>query len=123
MKYFIIGVGGGLGAITRVFLAQLFHVFLHNIPLGIMIVNAIGCFVAGVASVWVISNTHSEIVRQFLIPGFLGGVTTFAAFAIDFGQLCERQQYDNVIMYVVLSIIIPLGCFLLGAKFIRIIFE
>lgn len=121
MKYFIIGIGGGLGAVVRVSLAQLFPVILHNIPFSIIIVNAIGCFVAGLVSFWVISNVHSEIARQFLFPGFLGGFTTFSAFAMDFGQLCDRQQYDNAIIYVVLSIIIPLGCFLLGAKFIRII--
>ncbi len=47
MSYICVGIGVAAGAIARVALSRILPSFILNIPLKILCVNVIGCFVMG----------------------------------------------------------------------------
>ena len=101
-----IALGGAIGSLSRYFLSsQITHVIGPGFPWGILIVNILGCFTMGVIAelgtlVW---NLTPEM-RAFLTTGFLGGFTTFSAFALDTAVLTERGDMASAMLYVVGSV-------------------
>jgi len=85
MNWVAIAAGGALGAVARhalnVALGGRYSVF----PVGILAINAIGCFAIGmVAGLLAAGYAHvGEIGRLFLVVGVLGGFTTFSAYSLD----------------------------------------
>lgn len=116
----IIGLGGAMGAIMRVWIIQFLPETLLGIPFQIFFINVVGCFLMGVlVEVFALHGFLSEHLRYFLASGFLGGFTTFSAFSLDFGLLIERNQWALALLYAASSVILSLIFFFLGIKLIR----
>ncbi len=83
---FIIGAGGFIGAVLRYLAVLSMQAFKtrHNIPLGTLLVNVIGCLLIGVLAV-VAENSKliSPEARNFLMVGILGAFTTFSTFSYE----------------------------------------
>lgn len=110
MNYFIVCIGGSLGAVTR-YLLQLYLkkvLPLSTIPLSILIINLIGSFGLGILipkEEWL----HPSL-QLFLMTGFLGAFTTFSSFSLDTVFLLEKHGYTKTFVYITISIV---GCILL----------
>ncbi|MEB3701925.1 Fluoride efflux transporter CrcB [Candidatus Bealeia paramacronuclearis] len=121
IHYLIIGSGGALGAVSRVVLTKaLPETVLTSFPLQIFVVNVLGCFVMGLlvelmALYW---STHLHL-RSFITTGFLGGFTTFSAFALEVGLLVEKNMHGWAIFYAILSVTLSLLAFFMGMKLVR----
>jgi CrcB protein len=117
-----IGLGGALGAMARVLMSKVFPVtILLELPFQILMVNVTGCFLMGVllelmALYW---SPHPAL-KMFLTSGFLGGFTTFSAFALEFGLLIDKNLHGWAIFYAVMSVFLSLSCFFIGIKLIRL---
>jgi len=61
------------------------------------------------------------IIRSFIMPGFLGGFTTFSAFTLEIGNLVEKDLYDTTTYYTILSICCSIVSFFIGMKMVRIL--
>lgn len=63
-------------------------------PIGTVVVNVIGCLVAGLLAGLVVSGRGgmSELTRTFLFVGILGGFTTFSAFGLETFVLARAGQ-------------------------------
>ena len=85
IKFLLVFVGGGLGAMLRYFLTTLLSGKLGHFPIGTLIVNIFGCFFIGFLSGILFGKFHetSELVRIFFAVGFLGGFSTLASFSIE----------------------------------------
>jgi len=85
LKLLIVGVGGFLGAVARHGISQfVHHRFGGTFPLGVLVVNVLGCFVIGVFMHLVQDrNMMGHEARLFWMVGLLGGLTTFSAFGYD----------------------------------------
>ena len=109
MKYLLILSGGALGALSRVLISDFLEKYQVAIfPLGIFLVNLIGCFLLGLF-INLIGSKYSYIYEPFLFLGFLGAFTTFSAFSKETFQLIEQGNYIGVIAYISLTVI---GCLL-----------
>jgi len=116
-----VGLGGALGAMGRVGLMRVLPSSLWNLPIKILLVNVIGCFIIGLLTEsGAFFGNLPESVRHFLFQGFLGGFTTFSAFALEFGLLNGKGWTGLALLYVLLSVGLSLLFFFLGLKLVRI---
>lgn len=119
--YIATGLGGGLGAIMRLLVSNLFPTAVFGLPLPILVVNVIGCFAMGMLTEFIAFYwSPSDTLRYFLISGILGGYTTFSAFALEFGVLFQKNQIMLSFLYITLSVLLSLVAFFIGVKIIRL---
>ena len=104
-----VGSGGFLGATARFYVGiMVVKYFPHEVPLATLAVNIIGSFIIGVLVALFLSYTPSDIIKGFLITGFLGALTTYSAFAIESYVLLNNNFWYgilNIILNVVGSIV------------------
>ncbi len=99
-----IAIGGALGALCRYFIAgRLTILTSSSLPWGILFVNVLGCFLMGLVVCVLENRTNSALVRDFVVVGFLGAMTTFSTLIFDVYTLGSRS-YIAAVMWVALSL-------------------
>jgi fluoride exporter len=117
----LVAAGGAMGASAR-HLVGVFtlRAFGSNFPVGTMVVNIVGCLAMGIiAGLFALKLQAPEPVRLLLTTGFLGGFTTFSAFALDFTVLWDRGEIALAIGYVAVSVLVSLGALAMGLWLVR----
>lgn len=121
LSYFWIGLGGAAGAMARVGMMRFLPPFFLTLPLKIFCVNVLGCFLIGaLTELMAFYGNVPMNMRHFLIQGFLGGFTTFSAFALEFGLLYQKGSHWTAISYASLSVILSIVFFFVGLRFVRV---
>ena len=82
IRYLVVLVGGGAGALARYVAASLIMTrFGGKFPLGTLVINVTGSFLIGFLMTIMTERFHLDpIWRLLLVVGFLGGYTTFSSF-------------------------------------------
>ena len=111
--WLLVMLGSALGGGARLWLTTAVGRPLGtSFPWGTLAVNLTGCLAVGVLAALLAppGRMHdTQSLRVFLIVGFLGGFTTFSAFALDALLLVERGAAPAAAAYVSASVI---GCLL-----------
>lgn len=98
---------------SRMLISRLLPEELYSIPLQVVFVNILGCFFMGAVA----SHVHlPDYIKYFLITGFLGGFTTFSAFALDVALLLEKKLLLHSLAYTTVTIVFSIASFFSGAK-------
>lgn len=100
-----VALGGALGAVTR-FLTVRVTYFLVNsdFPVGTLLVNYLGSFLAGFFMVLIMERMQSsELLRLFIVVGFLGGYTTFSSFSWETWMLWSNGQFLAATLNILLN--------------------
>lgn len=109
MKYLIfIALGGAAGAVSRYLLANWVHqLWEGHLPLGTLLVNALGSLVIGIVYVVIIEREllHPDW-RSVVMIGFLGAFTTFSTFSLETIHLIEAGQLLHAAAYTLLSVVV-----------------
>ncbi|NPA32627.1 MAG: fluoride efflux transporter CrcB [Aquificae bacterium] len=107
MLWVILGVcvGGALGSLFRFLISGTLQAKLGtNFPVGTLTVNLVGAFLIGflfgAIPEKLISSPH---LRALLITGFLGGFTTFSAFAYESVALLKEGNLKHFFLYVFIT--------------------
>ncbi len=116
MKYFMIALGGSLGAIARYAVGS----YVGNrmgarFPYGTFLVNMSGSFVIGL--VMTIMAERSQMSRNwlYLVPiGFIGAYTTFSTFEFETLRLAQDGQAVYAMLNVVASVIVGFAMVWIG---------
>ena len=121
MAFFIVFLGGGLGAALRhginLGVARLFG---GGFPYATFIINVTGSFVMGLMAAWfAFKGDASQHWRLFLTTGVLGGYTTFSTFSLDAALLYERDQMMLAAVYVIGSVALGLAGLFAGLAIVR----
>ena len=87
----VIGSGGFLGAVLRVYLNGVINSKVpHILPFGTLGVNLLGSFIMGsLFAYFMYTNILSVHMKSFLTTGLLGALTTYSTFAMETFWLIE----------------------------------
>ena len=123
MPVFIqIALGGAIGASLRyAVVLGTTRLAGTGFPWGTFAVNVAGSFAMGVLAVVVVMRSDLGLERYapFLMPGLLGGFTTFSAFSFETFELIERGRLVAAAGYVGGSVAVGLAALALGAGIAR----
>ena len=104
MKILLICLGGSLGTLSRYYLAEALNKFtVINIPIGILGVNFIGCFILGLLINY-LDPKFENIYNPLLFVGFLGAFTTFSAFSKETINLISSGNLLLASIYIFLTV-------------------
>ena len=112
----LVALGGGVGSALRAMLVWGTAARVGtSFPLGVLLVNVIGCFVFGIAIRYGVGSTAmSDSTRLMITTGLCGGFTTFSAFSMDILEGLEQGRTVMITTYVCASLILGVLAMLLG---------
>ncbi len=104
-RLFLIGLAGLLGTLGRYALSGIVaRRFGETFPTGTLVVNIIGCFLAGFLFYLMQERfLVNDIVRTAIMIGFLGGFTTFSSFGLQTFTLLREGEVGLATMNVLVS--------------------
>ena len=103
----IVGLGSFAGGALRYVLSVAFSKVGREwaFPIGIMVINILGCFLIGVLYGYFKSKaTTDPVLPLLLMTGVLGGFTTFSTFSFETIQLLQQNEWLKAALYVVGSV-------------------
>jgi CrcB protein len=119
MPFLWISVGAVFGANLRYVVNRAMGQWLGPaFPYGTLLVNVGGCLAIGVIGTMVTGRliARPEIVRQLVIVGFLGSLTTFSSFAYETDGLFRDGEWMRAALNILLSVLAGLAGVRLGIE-------
>lgn len=117
-----VGIGAALGAWLRWALGLLLNPLLPALPLGTLVANLAGGYLAGITlGVFTQFSSLPPEARLFVMTGFLGGLTTFSTFSAESVTLLARQQYAWAAAHVASHVVGSLAATVLGILTVRMV--
>jgi fluoride exporter len=122
LKYWMVGIGGFVGAIARyalsVYVGSRYGV---RFPLGTFVINVSGCFLVGL-TLTLLARTTASAYWRYLIPiGFIGAYTTFSTFEYETLRAMQEGQFTTAFLNVALSLVIGFIAVWAGAVIGRVL--
>ncbi|MEO4052368.1 fluoride efflux transporter CrcB [Solibacillus sp. CAU 1738] len=116
MNYFIVGIGGAVGASLRYLICTVIP-YSGGFPLATCLINIVGSFLLAVllTSQSLIQNKQLKLL---LTTGFLGAFTTFSAFSYETFTLFHTDSW-LAIVYIMISILGGLSASLIGTVLVK----
>lgn len=109
-----VAIGGAAGAVARFAITQLSEI---REPVAILLINVTGCFAMGfLVSLVLAGSLRWPLARPMLGAGFLGGFTTFSAYAADAVSMSEDGDVVTAGVYVVVTLVLCLGAVWAGGR-------
>jgi fluoride exporter len=123
INYFIIGLGGFTGAVTRYVLATwIGQQWGRTFPLGTFVINVSGSFLIGLLMTLLAEKfLVNPQWRLLLVVGFLGAYTTFSTFEYETGSLIKDSEIILATLNVLLSVFLGFVALKTGEFIARIL--
>lgn len=112
-----IALAGALGALARWGVDSVVERRAGGFPWGILLVNASGSLLIGVAvGVFETRFEHETWLRAAVLVGFLGAYTTFSTFSLDTYRMLQLGLAGQAVANVVGSVLVALAAVWLGLR-------
>ncbi|MDQ1751518.1 MAG: fluoride exporter [Pseudonocardiales bacterium] len=110
-----IAIGGGIGSVARYGDSYGWRPRSGRVPSSTLAVNLVGSLLLGMLEVAVteIWRPH-PLLRPALVPGLLGGFTTFSTLAVEAVELAQQNRSTAALSYALLSLSLGIGAAALG---------
>ena len=118
MKFLMIGIGGGIGAILRYLISVV--PLKVSFPVQTFVTNILGAILIGVVVEMVAGKEISENWNLFLKVGICGGFTTFSTFSLETYNLIEKGNSWIALGYAVLSVVLSVVGVFIGRGIVRV---
>jgi fluoride exporter len=120
MTLMLIGIAGGLGAMARYLIDK--NLFTNSaFPFSTFLINCLGSFLIGVVYVLFLEkNLITKEMSVYLSVGFLGGFTTFSAYALQTLVLGKEAGLSQAAVYFVGTPVATLICVFAGLSLARV---
>ena len=105
LRLIYIGLAGAGGTLLRYWVSEsIAKRFGEAFPTGTLVVNLIGCFLAGLLFYLMLDRELvSPMVRTVVLIGLLGGFTTFSAFGLQTFTLMRDGEMGLALLNIGLS--------------------
>lgn len=109
-RILFIGLAGLVGTLGRYWLSGLAaRRFGETFPVGTLLVNVLGCFLAGFLFYLMQERfLVNQTVRTVILIGFLGGFTTFSSFGLQTFTLIRDSEFGFAALNIVVSNLVGL---------------
>ena len=109
-KYFLIALGGSLGALARYWVDSVIVDRMGTkFPYGTLVINITACLILGFSLVFLGRRTELNPAWRFLIPvGFIGAYSTFSTFEWETFATLQTGAFFLAALYVALSFFLGL---------------
>ena len=115
MNTLAVALGGMLGSVARYWLGLTVQGATGTLfPLGILVVNVLGCFALGFITTFLPSRGVAEAPMFFLTVGLCGGFTTMSTFSFDTVKLLQSGYPGLAVLNVGVTIAACLAALWLG---------
>lgn len=110
-KYFVVMLGGGIGAVSRFIVATLItRLYSATFPMGTFVINITGSFVIGLLMTLFLNRPAIHMNwRLFLVTGILGGYTTFSSFEWEALAALRGGAEGVSFLYLAASVVLGLA--------------
>jgi CrcB protein len=117
----LIGIGGSLGAVARVLVANALAVWLGpHFPFGTFFVNVSGSFAIGALLAFLTPRGSDAVeLRAFLVVGFLGAYTTYSTFTYETLALFQAGRLVAALVNLAGQLVLGLAAVVLGVVAVR----
>jgi len=124
MTYLAVAFGGALGAMTRLFVYNVFQrTGSSAFPWATLTVNVLGSFLIGIAFILITERMAlGPYWRGVVTIGFLGAFTTFSTFSMDVIGLLEQGSLSQAFLYVLSSVLVCIIAAWLGLSLAKLLF-
>ena len=113
-----VAIGGALGASIRFIISNFLKNYFSYFPVGTLFVNVLGSLCIGILASYLFNKEISlEIIKYFLIIGFLGSFTTFSAFSIETIDMFKNGKIFMSFTYIFLSIFLSIFAAYIGISY------
>lgn len=131
--FFVVGVGGAIGAMARhglnsftlnaISFNQLCtKYFAFDIPYTTLTANILGGLLMGIlAGCFAHFSYWSYELRLLLTVGILGGFTTFSSFSLETILMAEKNAWGAMLLYIILSLLGSILATAAGLLLVRLI--
>lgn len=110
-EFLLVGAGGFLGATLRYGVSLAMVRWTATFPWATLSINVLGCLLIGLVMPAV---EQKPLWLVFLVPGVLGGFTTFSAFGHETWRLVQNGTPLLAVLYVAASLGAGLGAVWIG---------
>ncbi len=104
MTALLVALFGALGSLSRYLLAGTVQRAFGRLPAGTFTVNVLGSLAIGFAMAIFTARGTADRERLAVTAGFLGGFTTYSAFALETWNLLEQRSTGAAALYVTLTV-------------------
>ena len=119
IKGLLVFLGGGAGAFVR-YLLYLVMPSSAYFPLGTLVANFFGCFIATVVFMYFLAKSDMDnSVKTLLITGFCGGLSTLSALSLELLEFIRTGEYIRAFYYTLVSVAACTVAVLLGLVLIK----
>ena len=103
IKFLMVFIGGGLGAISRYFMVTHLADKMGTFPIGTLTVNIIGNFLMGILFEIFLTKEiiKSYMLNVFFTVGFLGGFTSLSAFSAETLELMHHGEMAYALINII----------------------
>ncbi len=124
MHYWVIALGGALGALSRAFISgHLTKLLGVAFPFATLAINLFGSFLMGICAVVILDYFKmTGYWRELIMVGFLGAFTTFSTFSIEGLNMLHSGQWLAASLYFVVSILGSVFACFIGWHLAKMIF-
>jgi len=123
-NFFLVALGGSIGASTRYFFYLISKNLLStsNLFINTLVVNIIGSFLIGYLIILLENKSLSQdFIKYFFIIGVLGSFTTFSAFSLETIDLIVNKKILIAFFYIFSSLFLCLLFTFIGLNFNKLI--
>ena len=123
-NFFLVALGGSIGASTRYFFYLISKNLLStsNLFINTLVVNIIGSFLIGYLIILLENKSLSQdFIKYFFIIGVLGSFTTFSAFSLETIDLIVNKKFLMAFFYIFSSLFLCLLFTFIGLNFNKLI--